>query len=406
MIAEIRDYLPAFLRKDASEQHDPIGDVKELLNLDTGDLRRVIAVHSCLDDSIIAFGEKLAEAMRNPVASSRRPAEVGQTVRGPVDWSATMARRFLEAGNTTSYVVRSARRAYDLPENRALVWLLERLRSACRQALAEKPDPAVLDGPAAGSGWTGRIRRLAAQVERASDTGWLRGVEAEMPGRRAMQRLQGSRSAFYREDLAAALRRMLSLESPDEEVLIDVLSKRYFEPAATWMVFEVCVALRLARAMEKASERPRRSRLLFGSGRAPFARYLLDDGSEVSLIYQTWPERTGPSRLGETGSRHGLKIGESKPDLFVVRAGDNPDVLLLEMKASVSASYLKEGLVKLLGYLADRPDFWRRKPAAWLVAPASEAFAAGSPDEDADLWLVDADSVADAVVARMAPGGD
>lgn len=403
MLAEIRDYLPAFLRKDASEQHDPIGDVKELLNLEDGDLRRVIAVHGCLDRSVLAFGEKLQEGLRNPLTASSRPAEVGQAVRGPVDWSATVARRSLEAGNATRYVVRSARRAYDVPENRALVWLLERLHAACRRALNEKPDPAAVEADAANS-WPDRVRRLAAQVERARAAEWLQGIEPEPPRGRTLQRLRWARSSFYRNDLTAAARRMLALESPDERDLVEVLSERYFEPAATWTIFEVCVALRLVREFGRASDRPRRSRLLLGAGRAPFARYLMRDGSEVSLLYQVWPQEAGPSTLGETGKRHGMKMGPSKPDLFLVREGKEPDVLLLELKASLSPSYLKEGLTKLLGYLADRPEIWRRKPAGWLVAPSSAAFVSVPAEEGEALWVVDADAVAAAAVARLAPG--
>lgn len=192
------------------------------------------------------------------------------------------------------------------------------------------------------------------------------------------------------------------MDSPSEDDLVEMLSERYFEPAATWTIFEVCVALRLVREFAKASDKPRRSRLLVGSpGRTAFARYLLRDGSEVSLIYQAWPRDAGPSLLGETGKRQKMTMGSSKPDLFIVRDGAAPDVLLLELKASVSASYLKGGLEKLLGYLADRPGLWKRKPAGWLVAPASDAFSV-SAEEGQDLWVVDAETVAAAAVARFA----
>ncbi|HET7417252.1 MAG TPA: hypothetical protein VFJ61_06485 [Solirubrobacterales bacterium] len=395
--------MPAFLRKDASEQHDPVGDVKELLNLDDSDLRRVVAVHGCLDESILGFGERLREGLRRPITASSRPVEVGQVVRGPIDWSATVARRSLEAGDLSRYAVRSARRIYDIPENRALVWLLDSLRAACRRALDEKPDPATDEGGARPLGWTNRIRRLGTQVEQARATEWLRAVPAEAPDIRTMQKLKAARSSFYRDHLRVAAERMRSLQNPDEDALIEVLSERYFEPAATWTIFEVCVALRLVREFGRISARPRRSRLLVGTGRAPFARYLLDDGSEVSLLYQAWPRDCGSSLLQELGKRHGIKVGASKPDLFLFRDGEEPDVLLLELKASVSPSYLKEGMAKLLTYVADRPELWKGQPAAWLVAPASNAFVASPAGTGQELWIVSADAVAEAAVARLAP---
>lgn len=403
LLKEVRDYLPAFLRRDASEQHDPLGDVKELLNLEDQDLKRVLAVHGCLDSSVLAFGNKLREGVRSPMTASSRPAEIGQAVRGPVDWTATVARRSLEAGNATRYVVRAAQRAYDIPENRVLAWVLDRLHVACRRALKEKVDAEVVPEDSKAYTWAERIERLAAQIDLARRTEWLRGIEPEPPRGRTMQRLRGARNSFYREDVVAAAQKMLMVESPDERDLIDVLNKRFFEPAATWMIFEVCVALRLAREFGQASGRPRRSRLLFGSGRAAYARYALPDDTEVELLYQVWPDKCGPSLLSAAGERHGLGVGSSRPDLFVVRRGDVADVLLLELKASRSPKYLKQGLIRLLGYLAERPAFWKRKPAGWLVAPASAAFISCPLREDDELWIVSADEVSAAAVARFSP---
>jgi hypothetical protein len=73
MLAAIRAYLPAFLHRGASEQADPAGDVRDLLNLEAGDLRRVVAVHQSLDEEVLAFGESLERGLRHPLASSIRP---------------------------------------------------------------------------------------------------------------------------------------------------------------------------------------------------------------------------------------------------------------------------------------------------------------------------------------------
>jgi hypothetical protein len=400
---EIRAYLPAFLHRGASEQQDVVGDVKELLNLEEADLRRVVAVHRCLDEDVLAFGAELDAGMRNPMTSSIRPAEVGQTVRGPVDWAATVARRSLEAGNPSRYVVRSARRAFDLPENRTLAWLLDRLRSATRLALRESVAPDSVAANAKASTWSERIRQLSAEVAAARRVEWLQGIEPEQPGPRTLRRLQAARSSFYARTVATAARAVLALEDPSDQVLADVLCRRYFEPAPTWLIFEVFVALRLAREFAKASGKPRKSRLLVGAGRAPFARYAYPDGSEVSLIYQAWPAAPGRSLLWETGERHALKPSLSRPDIFIVRSGPNPDAAVLELKASYATGYLGKGLSQLLGYLADRPEVWGRKPAGWLVAPPSTAFANYPANEQHELWVVSADLVAEAAVARFVP---
>lgn len=406
LLAEIRDYLPAFLHRGASEQHDPVGDVKGLLNLEEGDLARVTAVHLCLDEAVLAFGAELRHGLRQPITASVRPPQVSQSVRGPVDWAATVSRRSLEAGNQSLFVVRSAQRVFDTPENRALAWLLEQLRVSTAVALRELPGEGAPE-PQAGpgtAGWADRIRTLARQVQAARRVRWLQGVSPEAPTAATIARLRAARSSFYANVVAAAVRVPLRLASPSEEVLIDVLRQRYFEPARTWLIFEVCVALRLAQALGRASGRPRRARLLVGGGsREPFARYAYEDGSEVALIYQGWPPGAGRSRRRETSERHGLRPTASRPDIFIVRSGPDPDAAILELKATHSSGYLGSGLSQLLGYLGERTESWRKRPAGWLVAPASEAFADRPPEDGEDLWIVSADRVADAAVERFAP---
>lgn len=405
LLNEIRDYLPAFLHRGASEQHDPVGDARELLNLEQGDLQRVVAVHQCLDEAVISFGAGLQRGLRQPMTSSRRPPEISQSVRGPIDWAATISRRSLEAGNQSQFVVRSAQRVFDTPENRALAWLLDRLRTSTQAALGELSDDALDSLGETTAGWADRIQRLSSQVRAAQRTSWLRQVDPEPPTRRTIKRLKASRSSFYAITVTAAVEAVLEFSNPSEQALADVLCRRYFEPARTWLIFEVYVALRLARAFAKASGRPRKARLLAGGNRAPFARYAYPDGSEVALIYQGWPSGLGRSLRRETSDRHELASTASRPDIFITRSGSAPDVAVLELKASYRPGYLGNGLSQLLGYLAERPDAWKKKPAGWLVAPASEAFRDRPAGETENLWIVSADQVADAAVARFVPDG-
>lgn len=405
MLAAIRAHLPAFLHRGASEQADPAGDVRELLNLEAGDLRRVVAVHQSLDEEVLAFGEGLERGMRHPLASSIRPPEVSQGVRGPVDWSATVSRRALEAGNPSLYVVRPARRVFDTPENRALVWLLDSLQASTRVALPEVSAVGA-EPPRSGSaqGWADRIRRLASQIHGARRVGWLQAVRGEMPTPGTIKRLRASRSSFYARTVAPAAQAVMRLHDPPSDVLAEVLSRRYFEPAPDWLVFEVYVALSLARAFAEASGGPRKTRLLVGSQSA-FARYAYEDGSEVTLTYQRWPLGGDRSLRRETGDRHSLKPSESRPDMFIVRSGPDPDAVILELKATYSSGYLGSGLSQLLGYLAERPEIWRHQPSGWLVAPASDAFVDRLAERGEPLWIVSADRVAEAAIERFVPAG-
>lgn len=399
MLGEVRAHLPAFLSAASTEQYDPIGDVRELLRLEPVDLRRVIAVHVCLSDPVRAFLDALAEGLRRPLMSSTRPPVVSQAIRGPIDWGATMRTRALAAADPTLFVARPARRIFDVPENRALVWLVRSLDTYLRRAagggVSEEADEEYVS-------WMRELRVHRDRLLLTRRHPWMQEVPAERPNAATLRRLRSARTAFYARLIPDAVLALMRYgEHPTEDDLTDLLCRRYFRPTEDWRLFEVVVALRLARAFAEQSPVKRRARLLVGSGAAAYARYELQGGDEVLLHYQSWPVTAGASAHELARKRHQLRAGAPRPDLIIARVGQKPDAAILELKATKRASYLGAGLVQLLGYLHERPGAWGRQPSGWLVAPSSPAYAAAEPGDD-DLWMVSADDVAAAAVARFA----
>jgi hypothetical protein len=402
MLDEVRGYLPAFLMRSAVEQHDPAGDVRELLALAPEDLERVRAVHACLDDRVRAFIDSLEAGMRRPVTSTDRPREISQSVRGPIDWGATVRYRGLVGNDPSRFVVRPGRRIFDTPENRTLAWILDQLDLGARRALKTALDAQDDDDSA---GWYGQLLRVRAAVRRARRVEWLHEVPAERPTPAVRQRLAAARITFFRTYVAGAAEALLVAQRNDEHSLTEMLCARFFRPKEVWRLFEVTVALRLAREFTKPehSDGVRRARLLAGAGGvSAFARYRLHNGDEVSLLYQRWPSRKGRTIRQETAKRHGFTPASSIPDLFLVRTGKRPDRVILELKATKQPGYLGAGLSQLLGYLAERPEDFGPAPAAWLVAPPCEIFRAAEPVAGEPLWIVGADDVAQAAVRRFA----
>lgn len=398
---EIRNHLPAFLSAAATEREDPVGDVEDLLNLRKDDLRRMVAVHLALSAPIVDFIAGLGEGLRHPRTSSERPLVSSQAVRGPIDWSATIRERATSGWDVSRHVVRPARRIFDIPENRALVWLLKRLDAELRRVAPAESDPAT---GVHSSGWFSRIVEMRARIQVAKRHHWVRGVPGERPDARTMQALLAARTRFYKHlipEAVAQLQRFVERE-PTAPDLTELLCSRYFEPERDWRLFELLVALRLARAIDEQSASKRKARLLVGTGRAPYARYAMADGDEIRLWYQAWPRDIGVSAHEDARSHYEIDAGHARPDLVIqrVRDGKTVDALLFELKASRNGGTLGGGLLQMLGYLKDRPDLFITRPAAWLVAPPSTAFVSKDP-EDRELWAVNSDEVAAAAVARL-----
>lgn len=398
LLDEVREHLPAFLSAAASQQYDPLGDVRELLRLDERDLRRVVAVHLCLSEPVRTFFDGLAKGLRHPIASSTRPPVVSQAVRGPVDWGATIRTRGLSAGDPSLFVVRPARRIFDVPENRALAWLLRSLDAYLRRTAAGM----AAEHDEEEAKWSEQLSSFRSQLLLTRRHPWLREVKPDRPTAATLRRLRAARTAFYARYVPDAILAVMRFgEHPTEDDLTELLCQRYFRPAEDWRLFEVVVALRLARAFAQRSPKKRRARLLVGTGGAAYARYVLADGDEVRLHYQSWPSTAGASLHAQARERYRLRAGPSRPDLFISRLGQTPDAAILELKASRSGSYLGSGLSQLLGYLKERPSAWAKRPSGWLVAPPSPAYKSAYPG-DAELWMVTSDDVAQAAVERFA----
>lgn len=400
LLTEVRAALPAFLSSAATEQVDPAGDVSELLNLSKPDLDRVVAVHLALHEDVRSFLGGLRSGLRTPITSTERPRVATQAVRGPIDWGATV-RYQAQTGTASTYVVRPARRIFDTPENRALVWALKALERRLLVALATT---AEAPSSPTRSGWRGAIADGLERVREAGKVYWLRSVPAERPDGFVMKRLGAARSSLYKLQTPAVVRVLHQYaEEPTPDDITDLLARRYFEPERDWQLFEVVVALRIAKKLGGLSTARRRTRLLVGGGRAPFARYLLSATTEVRLWYQAWPSTADVSAHREALVRYGIEAGPSRPDLVVelLRDGLVVDAVVIEMKATRSPSYLGAGVMQLLGYLKDRPTIFTRKPAGWLVAPASAAFESAAPG-DLDIWAVDSGTVAQALADRFA----
>jgi hypothetical protein len=193
------------------------------------------------------------------------------------------------------------------------------------------------------------------------------------------------------------------VEAPTPAAITELLSQRYFEPERDWQLFELAVALRLADAFEARSAGKRKSRMMTGVGRFPYARYAMPDGAEVRLWYQAWPTDVNGSAQMDAVAKYSINNAmPARPDLVAQlnRDGATVDSVILEVKASRSGGYLGAGFMQLLGYLKDRPAGFTKPGSGWLVAPPSDAFRSVDFGES-DLWAVDSEEVAGSLCARF-----
>ncbi|WP_433600727.1 hypothetical protein ACQPXH_02500 [Nocardia sp. CA-135953] len=395
MLSEVQALLPGFISAASIERGGPINAASELLGLAEADLRRVLAVHVMLSAPVRTLVAELPTSIRRPLTASVRPRVAGRTVTSGIDWAATARHRATSSPLGDIWVTRPANRIFDIPENRALAWVL--------RAVEERGRIAVPPGRDAPGTWSEEIRTMTAVVHRARRTAWLEAIPSEWPGDEAYFRLRADRMGFYSlrvTEAARYLRRILL--APTAQDLTEVLSERYFEPRQDWKLFEIAVLMRMTRALRSIGSRLDTTRLFQDGKGRPFARFRLTHDREVRIWYQSWPPSTTPSELDDAVYYYELPSGGNRPDIVVevVDGGISTQAILLELKASGSGSYLSSGLSQLLSYLRDRPTLLSTPGSGWLVAPPGTSFVS-KPTAGRSLWVTTADDVAAELVASV-----
>ena len=177
-----------------------------------GDLAGVTAACFLLylsERDIYHFLQHVAPRLLAQLARSTEPQRVllRGRARGSVDWSGTVRARYGGNQDPTLYVCRQSWRLYDLPENRLLKYLLDRLRRCHERtpnALREGSTPA-LGIAEKGAGVDQRLAFVAHRLRRFSANAYLRDVELPdavndqhlIAARRARNPLYGEVAGVY-----------------------------------------------------------------------------------------------------------------------------------------------------------------------------------------------------------------
>jgi hypothetical protein len=393
MLDEVRGALPAFLGSASREQTDPVSAAAELLGLSVVDMKRVVAVHVMLSEPIRALVQALPAGLRRPMTSTVRPRQFSRSISAGIDWKASIAHRATASPLGDVWVTRPARRAFDLPENRALAWVLETVEGRGRVAVRSDHG---------NSPWAEEIRAMSAAVHAARHVSWVEALDSAWPGDDVYRGLRGDRLGFYKNRVAESARHLRSiLVDPSASDLAEAICARYFVPERDWQLFEIAVLLRICRALAANGDLIGNYRLLVGAP-GPFAKFRISSSVEVRVWYQHWPASMVPSELEDAAKHYGVGQTVSRPDIVIEILSDSAPVkaIVLELKASSSAKYLSSGLSQLLGYLRDRPNLTSGPATGWLVAPASTSFTTRAPEGRA-LWVVSSDEVANEVLRSV-----
>ena len=285
-IGEIRQYLPAYLSKASTSTRVRPADLGPVLDLRPRDLDAVLAVHKGLSDPVVQFVNGLSRGMRAPFTSTIQTHELSPTVRGPIDWGATIKQKTQRGISQPVFVIRPRQREFDNAANRALAHGLRCLEELYEEAVGALPSSD--SDTSRTNDWHSELHGGLLATQQAQKMHWIRSVPARRLPPDAFRSLGAVRKRFYSNSLAQLLRYLVAFdEDPDPQVVAEAVIQRYFTPDQDWRLFEAVVALRIDAALESAGSTDIERGLLVRGQGGPYAIHRFAD-TTVQLWYQHW----------------------------------------------------------------------------------------------------------------------
>ncbi|MEQ8841432.1 MAG: hypothetical protein RIB98_10645 [Acidimicrobiales bacterium] len=256
--------------------------VDALLGLSTDVVEQLVGVlvATCDEAETLLHGmPKILRTLKTSVGSNNERC-IGE-LRGPVQWSETLAAQASSLGNRDVFVCSSTRRAYDIEENQVLVGALQAVARAGAGVDIVSHDSYEDEG-------LRRARHNAKVARRYLDHRTLEAIEVKgRPSPRAIKRTRsGKTSAAYRPALAM-------LERVNEPLSLDELSP--YCDRRTRVQHGVLIGV-----VEELESRGMRVPALRAEGGSLFA-------GPVEFIH--------PRRRGDRSRLHGLLIGNVLVDV-------------------------------------------------------------------------------------------
>lgn len=183
-VAAIRGDVWRYVTQAASGSDIEL-EASHLLQMRPAEVRRLAAIQFLLSEPVSRLIDQMPSLIRRLATTTEAEEEWSASrVRGPINWGLTLGAR-ASTGLPHMYVTSPARRAFQTPENEALVFALDAIRSVGRSTgwHRSKSDDV-------GS----RIKATVDSVERWLRVRSLTEIERRSPTPRSLRRVQSGRS--------------------------------------------------------------------------------------------------------------------------------------------------------------------------------------------------------------------
>lgn len=293
--------------------------------------------------------QKLLYALSNERIA--REEIVGPALRGNPKWGATMLRRRIGTLSRVHYVVHTAHRSFDLPENQLLAWFVndtaQRVREVEKRVGSKNLHP--------------DLRDISLACREALKHEYV--AEIEIPSRLTQALVlsgQRQKRSEYR-DVATFARKseLLSMNDPAAwwHNVISLLAVNWLEPINSDDLFELYVLVLTIDVLSK--ELGFGDPLEYGlvSARRDRIAHFARDDLTIDLFFDQTPAamlKIATAYGSVVNEYKELKGAERRPDIMLrVERDGITKLILIEVKKTTDDRYASDSVYKMFGYIHD-----------------------------------------------------
>lgn len=360
-IADMRQDIWRYLTPAAVSEEEALLNASALLQLSAAEVRTLGQLRFVMSDEVGALLREMPFLVRRLTTTTVNERETSaERVRGAIRWSETFAAR-AAWGLPHLYVTAPARRAYDTPENKLLVFVLSAIADFGRRTGWHRSTSVSVGDT---------VRRRVTDATRWRHARALSDVAATPPTATTVARVRSGRSRrLYRSTLDVLAVYQQYVARLDRQAIREVVESQALVASRDPVLLELLCLFTTIEALKEQGWIGDTTGLL----KLPLAFRGHRRGETLSVFYQHAPPRLRDgSRYRSVQKLHGLTAGGLIPDLVLHIEGNGERWLLIEVKGVEERvrDYARGALFDLLAYRRAFGPVLREQTSAYGIGVA------------------------------------
>ena len=360
ILFEIKEYLQLYLFKDA--RIDSQLTIGQLFSLDEDNFLILKKLHFLISDEVTQFVKALPYLMRNlSHSTNKEEIETHGKIIGQINWNHTLKQR-MDTGlkDKSLFVCNTNKKLYDLPENRLLKYILNKIINFIKDISITHPQEYMEEI----TNYHDYLNNIYLISNKTVKDIHLKNVELPryITTKTVTKTIKSHNNLYEYLVKSYQLYEKLFINY-DNTILLELLDKHVLIPTNKDVLYEVYILFKIMDCINHDSLDVG----LLKSGNDYIIRAEFND-KLVNIYYQHLPEYFKENNLKKLKTYYDLELYNKRPDIIIEYVKNNKKTYkIIEIKRTQDPDYIRDSIYKVFGYLKDYEEIPLVKPNILVV---------------------------------------